>query len=47
MGGACGTHAAHEKCIKFLFERLKGRDHSKELGVNGRIILKINLREER
>jgi hypothetical protein len=25
---------------KFLFEILKGRDHSKDLGVNGRIILK-------
>jgi hypothetical protein len=30
---------------KILVENLKGRDHSEDTGVDGRIILKMNLKE--
>jgi hypothetical protein len=31
---------------KFLLENLKGRDHSKDLGVDGKILLEWNLEKE-
>jgi hypothetical protein len=41
MGGACNMHGGDDKCIQhFLLESLKGREHSKYVGINGRIILK-------
>jgi hypothetical protein len=36
MGGACSTEGRNEKCIS---ENLKGRFHSIDVGVNGKIIL--------
>jgi hypothetical protein len=33
-------------CTKFWLESLKGRDHSEDLSVDGRIILKLILREK-
>jgi hypothetical protein len=38
MGRACSTHGREEKCNIFLV-KLKGRDHSEAVGVEGRIIL--------
>jgi hypothetical protein len=44
VGGACSTHGRDEKYItKFLSENPKGRDHSEDLGVDGRSILKCIL----
>jgi len=37
---ACSTLGRDEKCTQFWSEILKGRDHSEDLGVYGRIILK-------
>jgi len=39
MGGACSTHRRDEMHTKFLLENQKGRDHSEDLGVDGKIIL--------
>jgi len=40
MGGACNTHERFEKWIKkFWSENLKGRNHSEDLGIDGKIIL--------
>jgi hypothetical protein len=37
---ACRTHRRDEKCVQnFGRKKLKGRDHSEDLGVDGRIIL--------
>jgi hypothetical protein len=39
MGGTCRAHGIDEKkIIKFWSENLKGRDHSEDLGVDGKII---------
>jgi hypothetical protein len=35
-----------EKCVKILLESLKESDHSEDLGVDGRIVLKWVLREQ-
>jgi len=41
MGGARRTDGKDEKCIKYPGQKnLKGRSHSYELGVDGKIILK-------
>lgn len=41
IGEACSAHGATRKmCTKFWSERLLGRDHSEDLGLVGRIILK-------
>jgi hypothetical protein len=32
-------------CTKFILESQKGRDHFKDLGIDGRVILKCVLRE--
>lgn len=38
MGEACRTH---EKCVKEMwFEIPRGRDHSEDLGLDGRVIFK-------
>jgi hypothetical protein len=40
MGGACNAHGRCEMRTEFWLESLKGRDHSEDLGVDGRVILK-------
>jgi hypothetical protein len=42
MGGVRGTHGEEYKYIEFLWENL--RDLLEDLGVNGRIILKLTLK---
>jgi hypothetical protein len=38
---ACSAHTGDEKCIKnFGWKNLKRRDHSEDLGIDGRTILK-------
>jgi hypothetical protein len=32
----------HGKCVKILVDKLKGMDDFKELGICGRLILKMN-----
>jgi hypothetical protein len=40
MGGTCSTHErGKKKHIKFWLKNLKGRDHSDDLGVDGKILL--------
>jgi hypothetical protein len=39
MGGACSMDGRDKKCIQYCLENLKRRNHLKELGVDGRIIL--------
>jgi hypothetical protein len=40
MSGACSMHGRDRKCAQnFWLENLKGRDHSAEAVVGGRIIL--------
>jgi hypothetical protein len=39
VGGACSTHGERKKHTKYLSKNLKGRDHSKVIGVKGKIIL--------
>jgi hypothetical protein len=40
MGCICSTHGELKIHTKFLLESRNGTDHSKDLGVGGRIILK-------
>jgi hypothetical protein len=35
----CSTHGRYESAYNILVEKMKGRGHSEELGVDGRIIL--------
>jgi len=38
MGGICSIHGRDEKCIqKFWWGNLKGRGHSEDLSVDGRL----------
>jgi len=39
MGGECSTRGSYGMCTIFWLENLKGRDHSEDLGAEGRIIL--------
>jgi hypothetical protein len=39
MGGTCSTRERNEKDKKILSQKLKGRDHTEELGVDWKIIL--------
>jgi len=44
MGGTCSTHGKSWKMHTiFCLERLKGRDNSEDLGVDGRIISELIL----
>jgi len=46
MDEACSTDWRCEKCIQnFGMENLTGRDHSENLGVDGRIILELILQK--
>jgi len=38
-GWTCSTHCNYKCIAKFWLETLEGRDHSKDLGVDGTIIL--------
>jgi hypothetical protein len=41
MGGGCSTHDSDETCVQnFGRKNLKGRDHTENLGIDGRLILK-------
>jgi hypothetical protein len=44
MGRVYSAHGTDEK-YKKLLESLKGKDHSEDLGIDGRIIVKYNLRK--
>jgi hypothetical protein len=47
MGGACSTDGRCEKLIEsFWSENLKGKDHSEDINVEGRIILERILGEK-
>jgi hypothetical protein len=39
MGGACSMHVEVRMCTEFWLESLKGRDHSADLGVSGRVMV--------
>jgi hypothetical protein len=45
----CAVHVARIKRLEmrtnFLLENLNGRDHSEDLGIDGKIILKLILRK--
>jgi hypothetical protein len=45
MGGVCDTNVGEEKHMGFWCGNVKERNHLKALGVEGRIILKWNLKE--
>ena len=45
MGGACSTMGREEAYTGFWWENLKERDHLREPGVDGRIILRWTLRK--
>jgi hypothetical protein len=40
MGNACSTYGTTKKFTKLWMEKLKGRDHTENLGIDRRIILK-------
>jgi len=39
MGGAYSTHEGREMLAKFWSRNLKGRNHSEDVGIDGRVIL--------
>jgi hypothetical protein len=43
MGGACSTHGEMINVYKTSVGNTKGRGHSEELGVDGRMILELIL----
>ena len=40
MGWACGTYGRQERCVQDFGRETEGRNHSEDLGIDGRIILK-------
>jgi hypothetical protein len=40
IDGACSTQGEMKMCAQFWLEDLKGRDHSEDLGLYGKIILR-------
>jgi len=45
MGGSCSMHGEIGAYTKFWSEDPKGRDHSEDVGVDGRIILEWILKK--
>lgn len=45
VGRACSVHGADEKCVQNRLKDHLGRDHSADLDVDGRILLKWVLRK--
>jgi hypothetical protein len=45
MGGTCSTREREEKCTQSLLEKLKGRDHLENIGIDGRIILRRTIQK--
>jgi len=45
MGGACSRYVGEEGRIQGLVGNLRARDHWEDSGVDGRIILKMDLQE--
>jgi len=45
MGGACSTHGEMRNAYNKLVGKPEGRDHSEDLGVNGKITLGMYLTE--
>jgi hypothetical protein len=41
MDGICSMHGRDEKCTQFWFRNVKIRVYLKDLGINGRTILKL------
>jgi hypothetical protein len=46
MSGACSTNGRYEIYVQFWLENLKGRNHSEDHVIDGRIILEWMLRKE-
>jgi hypothetical protein len=44
MGGACGMYGGRRRVYTFRFGNLREADHFEELGVDGRMILKLILK---
>jgi hypothetical protein len=42
----CSMHGKYKKSIHSLSENLKGKDYLEDLGINGRIILKLSLKKQ-
>jgi hypothetical protein len=40
MGGACSTYGDGEECTGFWWGNLRERDHCRDPGIDGRIILR-------
>jgi hypothetical protein len=43
--GACSTHEREDKCIKYIRFKPQGKNHSKDVGVNGKDDIRMYLRE--
>jgi hypothetical protein len=41
LGGACSTYGRQERCIQGFGRETRERDHLEDLGIGGRIILKL------
>jgi len=39
MGRVCSTHGRDDNCIQNFGQKMKGRDHSEGMGIDGRLIL--------
>jgi hypothetical protein len=46
MSGVCGTCGRENIRTLFLVEKIEGKDHFNDLGVDGRIILKWTIKRQ-